>query len=214
MKNIQPMIIAIAGGSGSGKTTITQSIIAKIKSDTNLKVATVCLDNYYQPFSELTLEQRKKLNYDDPNSFDFDQIYHDLLSLSNHKSIKMPIYDYKNYTRSDSFIEVVPSDVILYEGILSLYDPRILELSKFKLYIDTPSDERLARRIERDCLERARDIKQVLNQWRNQVRVMHRKYVQKQKEDANLILPWYTLNHEGMSIIQNAIIKIAQGNEF
>ncbi|AAP56798.1 uridine kinase [Mycoplasmoides gallisepticum str. R(low)] len=214
MKNVQPMIIAIAGGSGSGKTTITQSIIAKIKSDTNLKVATVCLDNYYKPFSDLNLEARKKLNYDDPNSFDFDQVYYDLLALSNNQTIKMPIYDYKNYTRSDQFTEIDPSDVILYEGILSLYDSRILDLSKFKLFIDTPSDERLARRIERDCLERARDIKQVLNQWRSQVRVMHRKYVQKQKEGANLILPWYTLNHEGMSIIQNAIIKIAQGNEF
>ncbi|OBU80161.1 uridine kinase, partial [Mycoplasmoides gallisepticum] len=171
-------------------------------------------DNYYKPFSDLNIEARKKLNYDDPNSFDFDQVYYDLLALSNNQTIKMPIYDYKNYTRSDQSTEIDPSDVILYEGILSLYDPRILDLSKFKLFIDTPSDERLARRIERDCLERARDIKQVLNQWRSQVRVMHRKYVQKQKEGANLILPWYTLNHEGMSIIQNAIIKIAQGNQF
>ncbi|MDC4163416.1 uridine kinase [Mycoplasma sp. T363T] len=211
MKSTHSMIIAIAGGSGSGKTTITQSIIDAIKKDSKLKVATVCLDNYYKPFSDLSLEERKKINYDDPNSFDFNKVYNDLLDLKNNKSIKMPIYDYKNYTRkSDDYMIINPADIILYEGILSLYDDKILELVTFKLFIDTPSDERLARRIERDCLERSRDIKQVLYQWRNQVRIMHRKYVQKQKEDANLILPWYTLNNEGMNIIENAIIQMAK----
>ncbi|QZX48817.1 uridine kinase [Mycoplasma sp. E35C] len=210
MLNDKPMMIAIAGGSGSGKSTITQLIIKAIKKHTNLKVSTVCLDNYYKPFSELSLEARKKLNYDDPNSLDWDQVYNDLIKLQNNQAIKMPVYDYKNYTRSVKYKLIKPSDIIIFEGILSLHNEDILKLTNFKLFIDTPSDERLARRIERDCLERARDIKQVLKQWRDQVRIMHRKYVQKQKEEANLILPWYTLNHEGMSIIQNAIIKIAK----
>lgn len=197
------ILICVSGGSGSGKTTVAKTISQNLPK--NLKTQIVCQDNYYLPFDDKSLAQRRKINFDHPDSFDWNLLINQIKDLLNRKSIDIPVYDYKNYTRSKKTIKARPANVIIFEGITTFYCPEIEKLASLKIFVDTPSDERLSRRIERDTLQRNRSLKSIIKQWRKTVRPMYREYIEPQKLRADLIIPWYTINEVAMQAITGAI---------
>ena len=194
-------IVAIAGGSASGKSSIVREIEAYFKDD----LIVIGHDNYYKAHDDIDFEQRAKLNYDYPCAFDNDLFYKDLLKLLEGKEIDMPIYDYSKHTRSDETIRVKPTKIILIEGILVLYDERIRSITDTKVFVDADSDVRLQRRILRDTKERARSIESVLTQYINQVKPMHETYVEPSKKYADIIIPRGARNLKGIQILKRHI---------
>ena len=194
-------IVAIAGGSASGKSSIVREIEAYFKDD----LIVIGHDNYYKAHDDIDFEQRAKLNYDYPGAFYNDLFYKDLLKLLEGKEIDMPIYDYSKHTRSDETIRVKPTKIILIEGILVLYDERIRSITDTKVFVDADSDVRLQRRILRDTKERARSIESVLTQYINQVKPMHETYVEPSKKYADIIIPRGARNLKGIQILKRHI---------
>ncbi len=197
------ILICVSGGSGSGKTTIAQTILKNLPKA--LKGRIVCQDNYYLPFDALPLKERKRINFDHPDSFDWNLLISHMASLLQGKPVQMPTYDYAKYTRGARTAKIGRVDVVILEGLTAYLNPEIAAMAAIKIYVDTPSDERLSRRIERDTLQRGRSISSVLAQWRESVRPMHREYVERQKAGADLIIPWYTINDVAMKTISGAI---------
>ena len=180
-------IIGIAGGSGSGKTRLVKNILKEIN---NQKVVSIDVDSYYKDLSHLPLEQRHTTNFDHPNSIDFKLLYNDLNNKLDNNNVKIPVYDYKTHTRKkDEFIELKDAKVIILEGILALYDDKIRELMNMKIFVDTPSDVRLLRRIKRDINKRGRTIESVMEQYNSSVKPMFLKFVKPTKAYADLIVP-------------------------
>ena len=180
-------IIGISGGSGSGKTRLVKNILKEIN---NAKVTSIDVDSYYKDLSDIPLEERHANNFDHPKSIDFKLLYDDLNNLLNNKTIHIPIYNYKTHTRKkDEFIEKKGVKVIILEGILALYDEKIRNLMSMKIFVDTPSDVRLLRRIKRDVNKRGRTIESVMEQYNNSVKPMFLKFVKPTKDYADLIVP-------------------------
>ena len=180
-------IIGIAGGSGSGKTRLSKNILKEIKDE---QVQSISVDSYYKDLLHLTFEERSKNNFDHPNAIDFDLLYNNLKDIINNKTIYVPLYDYKNHTRKKNKSRKIKNvKVIILEGILALYDSNIRELMSMKIFVDTPSDIRLLRRIKRDVNKRARTIESVTEQYNNTVKPMFLKFVRPTKDYADLIVP-------------------------
>ena len=190
-------IIAVAGGSASGKSSIVKQIDETFKD--NLIV--IGHDNYYKAHDDLSFEERTKLNYDYPGAFDNDLFYQDLLKLEQGLSIDMPTYDYTIHTRSKETINISPKKIILIEGILVLEDKKIRDITDTKVFIDADSDVRLQRRILRDTKERGRSLESVLEQYIKQVKPMHEKYVEPTKKYADIIIPRGAKNSKGIEIL-------------
>lgn len=190
-------IIAVAGGSASGKSSIVKQIDRTFKDD----LIVIGHDNYYKAHDDITFEQRSKLNYDYPGAFDNELFYQDLLKLQSGLSIDMPTYDYTIHTRSKETIKVNPTKIILIEGILVLEDKKIRDITDTKVYIDADSDVRLQRRILRDTKERERSLESVLEQFIKQVKPMHEKYVEPTKKYADIIIPRGAKNSKGIEIL-------------
>lgn len=182
-KNI---IIGIAGGTGSGKTTITNRIIEAFGS---YKVALLEQDCYYRKMSHLPLEERAQQNYDHPNSIEFELLIQHLDDLLNDKAIDKPLYDFKNHTRKEEYEVVEPKKIIIVEGILIFAVPKLLEYFDVKIFVDTDDDERLLRRIERDMLERGRSFESIREQYLNTVKPMHLEFVMPSRRYADVIVP-------------------------
>ncbi|WP_102026941.1 uridine kinase [Salirhabdus sp. Marseille-P4669] len=182
----KPVVIGVAGGTGSGKTSVTRSIIDQFEDKTILMIEQ---DFYYKDQSDLPFEERLKTNYDHPLAFDNDLLIDHLQKLLNRESIQKPVYDYALHTRSDEKIRVEPKDVIILEGILVLEDERLRELMDIKVFVDTDADLRIIRRITRDINERGRTIDSVIDQYVNVVRPMHLQFVEPTKRYANIIVP-------------------------
>lgn len=178
-------IIAIAGGSASGKSSIVKTLNDYFTDD----LYVIGHDNYYKAHDDMPFEERAKLNYDEPNAFDNDLFYEHLVKIKNGNPIDMPTYDYTKHTRSKETIIINPTKIILIEGILVLYDKRIRDLTDTKVYVDADSDVRLKRRILRDTKERGRSLDSVLTQYINQVKPMHEKYIEPSKKYADIIIP-------------------------
>jgi len=174
----RPKIIGIVGGSGSGKTTVTKRIIDELTID---KVALIEQDYYYKDQSHMTMDERVKTNYDHPNAFDNELLYNHLLELIEGKAVELPVYDYVNHTRSDGKKHQEPRDVIIIEGMFGLYSEKLRELMDIKIFVDTPSDLRILRRLLRDINERGRTL--------ISVRPMHEKYIKPTKQYADIIIP-------------------------
>lgn len=194
---ITPKIIAVAGGSASGKSSIVKKIDKKFEDD----LVVIGHDNYYKAHDDISFDERVKLNYDYPGAFDNDLFFNDLLELLNGETIDMPTYDYTIHTRSDETIRIEPKKVILIEGILVLEDQRIREITDTKVFIDADSDVRLKRRILRDTKERGRSLESVLDQFIKQVKPMHEKYVEPTKKYADIIIPRGAKNTVGIEIL-------------
>ena len=178
------MVIGIAGGTGSGKTTLTN----KLKKRFGDKITVIYHDNYYKRHDEMTYAERSLLNYDIPEAFDTDMFVEHLHQLKNNQTILCPVYDYTVHNRSDEVVEIKPSKVIIVEGILIFENQDLCDLMDIKVFVDTDADTRILRRAMRDMKERARSIESITQQYLTTVKPMHEKYVEPSKKNADIIV--------------------------
>lgn len=196
------LIIGIAGGTGSGKTTVVNQIIEELKNE---EVDVISQDSYYQDTSHLNIEQRKKINFDHPKSIDFDLLVAHLKDLKAGKNIQQPVYSFKDHNRTSETIEIEPRKVIIVEGILILTHPEIREMFDIKIYVHADSDERLIRRLKRDIADRGRDLDEVLNRYQTTLKPMHQQFIEPTKEFADIIIPTNRYNTVAIDIVQTII---------
>ena len=206
---MKPIIIGIAGGTSSGKTTIAKRIFEETKKYGT--VAMIKIDDYYK-LNDQPLEERAKINYDHPNTYDVNYIVSNLKDLKEGKDITKPTYDFVNHKRSEITEKVNASNVIIVEGILTLAIKEIEEMCDIKLFVDTPDDIRFIRRLKRDVKERGRTVESVINQYFETVRPMHKTFVEPSKEKADLIIPEGGENKIAIDIIVNKILNIFKDN--
>lgn len=185
-KRIQPLVIGIAGGTGSGKTTVANAIIKQVGKNI---VSYLPHDAYYKDLSSLPPAQRVAVNFDHPNSLDTDLMKRHVEQLKTGQAIKLPLYDFTTHCRTKETKKILSNPVILVEGILIFVDPQMRELFDVKLFVDTDPDIRLIRRIQRDISERGRTIESVLQQYQTTVRPMHLEFVEPSKRYADVIIP-------------------------
>ena len=195
-------IIGIAGGSGSGKTTVTNEIMKNLEGHS---VALLAQDYYYKDQSHLSFEERLETNYDHPFAFDNDLLIENLIDLRNGKTVEVPTYDYKNHTRSSETIAFAPKDVIIVEGIFALENKTLRELMDVKIYVETDADLRILRRLLRDTEERGRTMESVVNQYLNVVRPMHNQFIEPTKKYADIIIPEGGSNKVAIDIMTTKI---------
>jgi uridine kinase len=199
-------IIGVAGGSGSGKSTVTEHIVSAIGSE---QVAVIIQDNYYKDLSHLTPEQRRKVNFDHPDAFDWELMLKQIDDLANGLPIEMPIYDFTTDNRSEKTITVLPSPIIVIEGLFALLDADIRRFMSLRIFVDTADDIRFIRRLERDITERGRSTESVIKQYLASVRPMHRQFIEPTKRNAHIIIP-HGANKAALEMIVarvNAAIK-------
>ncbi len=180
------IIIGVAGGSGSGKTTVAHNLIKTFKAEDAVLVEQ---DAYYKELNGLSLEERAKVNFDHPNSIEFDLLREHLLTLKSGKTIERPIYDFSMHSRKEEKITINPSRIIIVEGILIFAVPEIRELFDVKIFVDTDADEMLLRRIERDINERGRTFESVRDQYLSTVKPMYLEFAEPSKRYADIIIP-------------------------
>ena len=180
------ILIGIAGGTGSGKTTLADKLIENFGSD---EVSILRHDNYYKRHDEMTYDERSLLNYDHPDAFDTELLYEHIKMLKNGQAIEMPVYDYTVHNRSDEVVVVNPAPVIVLEGILIFAEPSLCELMDIKVFVDTDADVRILRRILRDVKERERSLDSVISQYLTTVKPMHEQFVEPSKRRADIIIP-------------------------
>lgn len=196
-------IIGIAGGTASGKTTIAKRL--KELAEPHGKVAMLRLDDYYKDMKHLTLEQRRQINFDHPDSYDIDLLIKHINDLQNNIQIQKPVYDFVYSIRSDETELVDPSDLIIVEGILAFCFPELLELFDMKIFVDTPDDIRFIRRLKRDMEKRGRTIESVVNQYFTTVRPMHHTFVEPSKRNADIIVPEGGKNEVAIDILSTKL---------
>ena len=197
-------LVIVTGGTASGKTTVADKLKDQLKDDAVI----IKLDDYYSDLSDMPIEERKKVNYDHPSSFEWKLIESDLKKILNNESIKVPVYDYKSSTRTGEAKLVEPKKVIIFEGILSAYEPKINKLADMIVFVDTASDIRLLRRIKRDVEERGRNLESVLNQWETTVKPMHNQFIAPTKKNAHVILPEGGENIIGLELLYAGIKRL------
>jgi uridine kinase len=189
------MIIGICGGTGSGKTTIARKIVEAVgESNVNL----IEQDSYYRNLADMPLDERRQANFDHPNAVDSDLLINHLRRLQDGHPVEIPIYDFKTHTRQPESMKLEPRRVTIVEGILLFNEPRLLEFLSLKVFVDTPDDIRLVRRIRRDMDERGRTLPQTLEQYEKTIRPMHYEFVEPSKRQADIIIPEGT--HIGVTI--------------
>lgn len=193
----RPLIIGVAGGSGSGKTTVARAIHSALGVDG----AFIDQDAYYKELGHLSLEERKRVNFDHPDSIDFDLFLDHLTRLSQGLPIEKPTYDFAAYTRSDRRMMIQPSDVVLVDGILLFVDPRLRLVFDIKVFVDVDGDVRFIRRLQRDLTERGRTLDDVIRQYLSTVRPMHLEFVEPSKRYADVILPEGGFNQIGIEMV-------------
>lgn len=196
------LIIGIAGGTGSGKTTVVNQIIEELKNE---EVDVISQDSYYQDTSHLTYEERVKINFDHPKSIDFDLLVSHLKDLRAGKSIQQPVYSFKQHNRTGETIEIQPRKVIIVEGILILTHADIRDMFDIKIYVHADSDERLIRRLKRDINDRGRDLDEVLWRYQTTLKPMHQQFIEPTKEFADIIIPTNRYNTVAVDIVQTII---------
>ena len=201
----KPVIIGVAGGSGSGKTTVCNKIYEFFSGKA---ITMIEHDSYYRDQSDISFEERLKTNYDHPLAFDTDLLVEHLKKLENRESIEVPVYDYKRHTRSDKTIHVQPQDVIIVEGILILENKKLRDMMDIKIYVDTAADLRIIRRIERDMKERERSLDSIIGQYLSMVRKMHEQFVEPSKKYADIIIPEGGHNKVAIDLVTSKIQMI------
>lgn len=182
----KPLILGVAGGSGSGKTTVVNKIVEAIGED---QILLLQHDSYYRDLSHIPLEERVKQNFDHPSSLETELLIRHIEALKEGYQIELPIYDFVAHTRSDKTLKKTPKNIILVDGILIFAEPELLDQMDIKIFVDTDGDVRLLRRLNRDINERGRDLNGVLNQYEQFVRPMHLEFVEPSKRYADIIIP-------------------------
>lgn len=195
------MVIGIAGGTGSGKTTITRKLMQRFGGD----VSVIYHDNYYKAHHNMSYEERAKLNYDHPDSFDTDLLIQAVKDLKAGRSVVCPVYDYTIHDRSDKVIEVKPARVIIVEGILIFQSRELCRQMDIKIYVDTDADVRILRRIVRDVRDRGRSLESVVNQYLSTVKPMHEQFVEPSKRNADIIIPEGGHNQVAMEMVMERV---------
>jgi uridine kinase len=202
------LVIGIAGGTGSGKTTITRQLAEEFGE----KVTVIYHDNYYKAHHDMPFEERAKLNYDHPDAFDTDLMVRDLKKLRAGQSIACPSYDYTIHDRSEKVIPIHPSPVIIVEGILIFASSELRNLIDIKIYVDTDADVRILRRILRDVKERGRSLDSVITQYLTTVKPMHDAFVEPSKRYADIIIPEGGQNKVAMAMVIDRVKEHLRGN--
>lgn len=202
----KPILIGIAGGSASGKTTIAQTLINNFE-DTN-SVVVIREDDYYKDQSDMEFEERKKTNYDHPFAFDHELMKEQLLDLIKGSPIEKPTYDYTQHNRSNVIEVIEPKDVIIIEGLFVLEEKDIRDLLDIKIYVDTPYDVRFIRRLKRDIEERGREVNNIIDQWLTTVRVMHEQFIEPSKKYADVIIPEGGTNSVALDLLITKINSV------
>lgn len=191
-------VVGVAGGSASGKTTIVQ----QIRDHFGDAIEVIGHDSYYLAHDGMTYEERSRLNYDHPDSFETARLIRDVKALKAGKTVERPVYDYAIHNRSAETVTVRPRPIILLEGILVLENQELRDLMDLKVFVDTDADERIMRRISRDTLERARSIESIITQYRDTVKPMHDRFVEPTKYYADVIIPWGGENTVGIDMLK------------
>ena len=191
-------IIGIAGGTGSGKTTVVKKIVEALPPD---HVAVVPLDSYYNDTTEMTEEERKNINFDHPDAFDWKLLERQLSDLRNGHAIEQPTYSYILSNRLPETVHVEPRPVIIIEGIMTLINKKLRDMMDLKIFVETDSDERLIRNIQRDTIDRGRTVSMVVERYLNVLKPMHEQFIEPTKRHADLIIPQGGENHRGIGIL-------------
>ena len=193
-----PLIIGIAGGTGSGKTTVAFSVLQTVG---RTRISYLPHDAYYRDLSHLDLEQRKKVNFDHPDALETELLIEHVLQLKKWQKIEMPVYDFTNHSRTSQTISIEPRRVVLVEGILIFAEPELCKLFDVKIFVDTDADIRFIRRLERDIAERGRTTQSVIRQYLETVRPMHMEFVEPSKRYADIIIPEGGLNTVALDMV-------------
>ena len=201
------MVIGIAGGTGSGKTTITRKLMQRFGSD----VSVIYHDNYYKAHHNMPYEERAKLNYDQPDAFDTDQLIEAVRALKKGRSVICPVYDYSIHDRSEKTITVKPAKVVIVEGILIFENKELCDLMDIKVFVDADADVRILRRIVRDVRDRGRSLESVVNQYLNTVKPMHERYVEPSKRNADIIVPEGGHNKVALELLMERVRAHLEG---
>jgi uridine kinase len=196
--------IGIAGGTGSGKTTVVKKILERIPQD---RVALVPQDSYYKDSSHLPMEERQQINFDHPDSLEWDLLVKHIRLLKKGKPVEQPIYSYLTCSRAKETIPIEPKEVIILEGILIYTHMPLVKEIDIKVFVDADSDDRLGRVIRRDMMERGRDVKKVLDRYEKTVKPMHLQFIEPSKRYADIIVPQGGMNEVAISILLNTIEK-------
>jgi uridine kinase len=199
-----PFVIGVAGGSGSGKSTVTQEVLASFGTDV---VSVVMQDDYYCDQSHLTPEVRRKTNYDHPEAFDWPLLVQHVQALRSGEAIEMPEYDFTIDNRSNKTIHVKPAPVIVIEGLFALYDADLRKMMSLKIFVDTAPDVRFIRRLQRDTAERGRAVDSVVSQYMETVRPMHKQFIEPTKRYADVILP-HGANNPAVDVITTKVASV------
>lgn len=197
-------VIGIAGGTGSGKTTLASKLKDVFEDD----VVLICQDYYYKSFDKISFEERTKLNFDHPNSFDMPYLIHQIQELKKFKSIERPVYSFTEHRRLPEVVKVEPKRVIIIEGILIFENKELTDLMDMKIFVDTDADIRLLRRLLRDIKERGRDLDSVVDQYMTTVKPMHEEFIEPSKKVADVIIPEGGMNHIAVSMLLDKIQTI------
>jgi uridine kinase len=201
-------IIGIAGGSGSGKTTVVKRIAKALPPHC---VAVVPIDSYYNDTTGMTLEERRAINFDHPDAFDWKLLTEHINMLRRGQAIEQPTYSYVESNRQKETVHVEPKPVIIIEGIMALHHKKLRDLMDLKIFVDTDSDVRLIRNIRRDVVERGRTVEMVLEHYESAVKPMHEQFIEPTKKFADLIIPWGGDNRTGIHILKTYIQGIVTG---
>jgi uridine kinase len=210
MKMNKPMIIGIAGGTGSGKTTVARSIFNSLPEK---NIAIIEQDSYYKDQTHLSMEDRVKTNYDHPLAFDNDLLINHLKHLLALKTVQKPVYDFTNHTRSKEFILIEPKDIIIIEGIMILEDKKLRDLMDIKIFVDTDADLRIIRRIVRDINDRGRTLDSVVEQYISTVKPSHDTFIEPSKKYADVIIPEGGYNKVAIDIMVAKIQSLIRDKE-
>lgn len=183
---MKPLVIGIAGGTGSGKSTVARRVAESLPS---MSVAFIDMDGYYKNFAELPIEQRRKINWDHPDSIDWELLENQLAELAAGRAIEKPVYDFVQHVRNPQRVPVPPADVVVIDGILLFVEPQVRDLCDVKVFVDADADIRLIRRIRRDIARRGRPLEEILDQYVKTVQPMHLQFVEPSKRYADVIVP-------------------------
>ena len=198
---METLTIGIAGGTGSGKTTITKKILSEFGAD----VSVIYHDNYYKAHNDMSYAQRSALNYDHPNAFETELMLGHIRELKRGRAVECPVYDYSVHNRSKETVHIEPARVLVIEGILIFADRELCSEMDIKLYVDTDADVRILRRIVRDVRDRGRSLESVINQYLTTVKPMHEQFVEPSKRNADIIIPEGGHNMVAMSMVMERI---------